>query len=122
MCKTKENPETGKNCCHVCNMCVLALNVLLLIVNVCILCREAPRQDLSFDYMGVIVAIFGVLVTLLVAWNIFSVVDFKSQLEKAERHRKEMDEIKEALTWLNKYKQNRTQGVNENRETNPIEK
>lgn len=37
-----------------------------------------PRfSDLNFDYMGVIVAILSLLVTVLIGWNIYSLIDLK---------------------------------------------
>lgn len=66
---------------------LLCFTFLLSLVNVIILCVICPRQQdiskiLSFDYVGVILAIFSILVTLLVGWQIFNSIDFKDKIDK----------------------------------------
>ena len=39
-----------------------------------LLCRDCPTNDVDFDYIGAIVGILAILVTLLVAWNIYSAI------------------------------------------------
>lgn len=54
----------------------LALSVLA----VCIAAYRTP--ELSFDYLGVIVGILALLVTVLIGWNIYVVMDVKGINEK----------------------------------------
>lgn len=55
---------------------VSVVNAISCIVLLCIVC---PRvENLGFDYVGVIVAILALLVTLLIGWNIWSMIDIKS--------------------------------------------
>lgn len=67
------------------------LSIVALVVAVVALCRTCPRTvSLSFDYLGVIIGVLSVLVTVLIGWNIYSILDiesFKSQIN---------DKIKEA--------------------------
>lgn len=51
-----------------------------------------PRE-LELDYLGVIVGILSFLITLLLGWNIYTVVDFKSKIEFMDSRRKELESI-----------------------------
>lgn len=42
------------------------------------LCRTFPTDTLDLDYMGIIVAIFSLIVTILLGWNIYQIIDVKS--------------------------------------------
>lgn len=62
-----------------CHWWIWVTNILLLGVNVFILCRFAPASDeLDFDYYGVIVGVLSILVTALLGFNIYSVIDLKA--------------------------------------------
>ena len=53
---------------------------IISIANFVILCVLFPRsQELRFDYMGIIVAIFSILVTLLVGWQIYKTIGFEQK-------------------------------------------
>lgn len=43
------------------------------VIAVCVACWRSP--SLSFDYQGVIVGVLSLLVTALIGWNIYSLVD-----------------------------------------------
>lgn len=45
------------------------------IISICISAWRSP--ELSFDYQGVIVGVLSMLVTVLIAWNIYSLIDIK---------------------------------------------
>lgn len=65
----------------------VVLLLLTLFVSLHYLCCTYPHKltkTPDFDYMSVICTFFGVLVTLLVGWNIYNVVDYKKKLEKLE--------------------------------------
>ena len=54
------------------------LSIVALIIAVVALCRTCPRTvSLSFDYLGVIVGVLSVLVTVVIGWNIYSILDIK---------------------------------------------
>lgn len=57
-------------------ICVgLALSIVAIIF--CI-CRIFPRTyNLGIDYIGIIVGILSLLVTILIGWNIYTVLDIK---------------------------------------------
>lgn len=77
-------PKNNSNYCFfkVANAFLL-LAVLLLFV---LLCFYAPRvikgNSLGFDYMGVIVAVLGILVTTLIGWQIYSTIKVREELER----------------------------------------
>lgn len=50
-----------------------------------LLCRECPTTDFKFDYIGVIIGILTLLVTLLVAWNIYSAICVEQRVNNAIR-------------------------------------
>lgn len=86
----------------------IAAILLLLTLFVCMhcLCCTYPHkltETPDFDYMGVICTFFGVLVTLLVGWNIYNVVDFKNKIEKLDE---DQDFIGECLMKSNKNEMN----------------
>jgi hypothetical protein len=59
--------------------------------------NESGQYDLGFDYMGVIVGILSLLVTVLIGWNIYQLVDFKGKLKQinllSEKQEKEINYI-----------------------------
>lgn len=54
-------------------------------------------KELSMDYMGVIVGILSLLVTALLTWNIYTVIDVKSIREDYEELKSKMDTEKKRL-------------------------
>lgn len=57
---------------------------LSLAMSIFALCRSLPREA-GVDYMGVIVGILALLVTVLIGWNIYTVVDFSRRLSKVRK-------------------------------------
>lgn len=70
------------------NYCQYLLSLIMSGVALCIsifcLIYLLPAKNISFDYIGVIVGILSILVTVLMTWNIFSVIDFKEKTKKVE--------------------------------------
>lgn len=70
---------------------VIVVSLVLNVIMVCMLCpRHISENNLGFDYMGVIVAALAALITLLIGWNIYSVIDMKNLKEETERQVDEM--------------------------------
>lgn len=71
------------------------LLIVLVIFNaiscIVLLCVVFPRMvrpyNLGFDYIGVIIAILALLVTLLIGWNIYQLVDFKNKIKEVDKLR-----------------------------------
>lgn len=65
---------------------VSAINAISCIILLSVVC---PRvKNIGFDYVGIIVAILALLVTLLIGWNIYSIIDLKNIRRDYERMEK----------------------------------
>ena len=65
-----------------------------------LLCMHFPRiidPNLGFDYMGIIVGILSLLVTVLVGWNIFNTLEFKKELEQIKQQLEEKEKTLKKL-------------------------
>jgi hypothetical protein len=90
---------TGKGFMRIIYYLVSAINAISCIILLCIIC---PRlENLGFDYIGVIVAILALLITLLMGWNIWSFIDIKGI-------RKEFDTLHSELQGQINYLHNKT--------------
>lgn len=75
MCKNKKN---------IFSSIVGIVNVILLIP---LLCMHFPRitdSNLGLDYMGIIVGILSLLVTVLIGWNIYTALDLSKRTKEIE--------------------------------------
>ena len=52
-------------------------------VAIYLLCNICPTNCVKFDYLGAIIGILAFLVTLLVAWNIYSAIGVEQRVNKA---------------------------------------
>jgi len=80
-----------------CKLRLLYIMVFIsLVFSIISLCRTLPRScdNLGFDYMGVIVAIFSLLVTILIGWNIYTALDIGKEMKIIKN---EQSKIKEQL-------------------------
>ena len=74
---------------------VLAIILILVIICLSVLCpRIISEKNLGFDYMGVIVGILSLLVTFLIGWNIYSVIDIR-KIKK--ENKKQLEDITHAF-------------------------
>ena len=56
--------------------------ILISVVSICVAC---PRnQELGFDYQGVLVGVLSLLVTVLVGWNLYTIIDIKNTKDKID--------------------------------------
>ena len=56
-----------------------------MIFSIIALCLSIPRsQELNFDYLGLLVGIQSLIVTILIGWNIYCLVDLKSLRSEQE--------------------------------------
>lgn len=65
----------------------VVMAAVALLFNIISISISFPRdgQNLSFDYMGIIVAILGIMITTLIGWqifNVFKIEDLKMELEE----------------------------------------
>lgn len=68
-------------------------SIISLILSLIAISVSCPRQDLSFDYIGVIVGIQSLLVSALIGWNIFSALDVNKRVNKMERKFTDIDKM-----------------------------
>lgn len=74
------------NCVILWTISVSVLCLLSIVFSVIALSKTCYRTvDLGFDYLGVIVGSLAVLVTFLVAWNIYSVIDARSKIDEMQK-------------------------------------
>lgn len=64
-----------KICSHIAGIVGAAIAIYLL-------CQTCPTADVKFDYIGIIVGILAILVTLLVTWNIYSAIRIEKKVEE----------------------------------------
>lgn len=81
------------------NVGLFISNVIFIGFNTHFLCKEYPNNsNLGFDYMGVIAGILSLLVTILLGWQIFSIININriknDVLEKRIRIYMETEESK----------------------------
>ena len=50
------------------------------------MCLALPRREMSIDYLGLITGILGVLVTVLIGWNIYMIIDFRQERENLKQY------------------------------------
>lgn len=63
----------------------LGVSIIAIGVSIIALRVSCPREtELGFDYQGVLVGILSLLVTALIGWNIYTLVDMKSTKDKID--------------------------------------
>ena len=70
-------------------------SLIISLANIVVVCLYLPAgYDPDFDYLGLIVGSFSILVTVLIGWNIYTLVDFKNEVKVIKNYREELDEVK----------------------------
>lgn len=93
------DPESSSKLCFfkVANAFLLFAVFLLFII----LCFYAPRvisgKSLGFDYMGVIVAVLGILITALITWQIWQTIISRREVEKATKTANRLNKLESEL-------------------------
>lgn len=65
------------------------LSIASFLFSLAVLCKAFPRlieipNETGFDYIGVIIGVLSLLVTVLMGWNIYSVIDMKYMKKQIE--------------------------------------
>lgn len=56
----------------------LGLSVISIVMSIIAICTSYPHNvELGFDYQGVIVGVLSLLVTVLLGWNIYTLIDMR---------------------------------------------
>ncbi len=70
----------------------IALSIPAIILSIIAICVSCSRENqINFDYMGVIVGVLSLLITVLVGWNIFTLIDIRRIQEDIKKRKKEVD-------------------------------
>lgn len=64
----------------------LILSSIAIVISIITICLALPRTEMSIDYLGLITGILGVLVTVLIGWNIYMIIDFKQEKENLKQY------------------------------------
>lgn len=68
-----------------------ALSIVAIIISVIALAKVAPTQGINFDYIGSIVGILSFLVTLLIGYQIYTIINVKEELKEVQKVRGEIE-------------------------------
>lgn len=61
------------------------------IISLCVNCpRIFTKDNLGFDYMGIIVGALSILVAILIGWNIYTLIDVKEIRKSYEKDRRKL--------------------------------
>ena len=82
----------------------LAVSLVMSLIAICLTCpREVTQQNLGFDYMGLIVGILALLVTMLIGWQIYNALSLD---QKVSNIRREYDSLKQQNEVLTRQQEN----------------
>lgn len=59
-----------------------ALGLSMIAILISIACCLIKIEPISYDYMGVLVGVLSLLVTVLIGWNIYTLIDFNKKTEE----------------------------------------
>lgn len=78
------------------------ISLIAVTISIIALCHTCPRiipidkcgnADLGFDYIGAIVGILSILITVLIGWNIYTVIDVKKTKEEINDYKERTQRI-----------------------------
>lgn len=86
----QDNSDIESKCCFslILSICAFAFSLLLMFP---CLPRILSSKEIQFDYIGAIIGVLSILVTILLGWNIYTVIDFKSKIKKAQHDYKKLE-------------------------------
>lgn len=64
----------------------LILSSIAIVISIITICLTLPRREVSLDYLGLITGILGILVTVLIGWNIYMIIDFRQEKENLKQY------------------------------------
>lgn len=103
--KKISNEEYSNTKANSCSILALSISIISLIFSVFALFPSIPRllnnDNLQFDYIGLIIGILSIFVTVLIGWNIYQLIDFRDKKEQ-------VNELKVKMTKELNYIHNKT--------------
>jgi uncharacterized membrane protein len=80
------------------NWIAIGLSGIAIIISIIAICFAAYRTpELQFDYIGVLVGIIALLVTVLIGWNIYTLIDIKETSQRLNEFRAEFEKKIESV-------------------------
>lgn len=76
---------------------IYPLLLFSLLASVTAICRTHPRVELGFDYMGLIVGILALLVTMLIGWQIYNAMNLDRKVSDIKKEYDGLKDRSEAL-------------------------
>ena len=67
------------------------ISVVAKIISIIAISKVAPTQSVNFDYLGAIIGVLSFLVTLLIGYQIYTVINVKEELKEVRKAREEID-------------------------------
>lgn len=67
------------------------ISIMAITIAIFAMAYVAPIKDLDFDYYGAIIGVLALLVTLLMGYQIYTVINVKEEMKEARKVRKEID-------------------------------
>ena len=85
------------------NWITSVISVFAIIISIIAIANVAPTKGVDFDYWGAIIGVLAFLVTLLMGYQIYTVINVKEELREVQKERtalnltvkSKMDEVKE---------------------------
>ena len=65
--------------------------MVAIIISIIAISKMAPTQSVNFDYLGAIIGVLSFLVTLLIGYQIYTVINVKEELKEVRKAREEID-------------------------------
>lgn len=69
----------------------LILSSIAIVLSIITICLTMPRREMPIDYLGLITGILGILVTVLIGWNIYMIIDFRQEKENLKQYFEEQN-------------------------------
>lgn len=100
------------------------LSSIAVIISFIALCMAAYRTpDLNFDYHGILPSVWSILITVLIGWNIYSIIDIKNIRERDEKFKNDIkSEIKSLQDNLKKENEEFKKSIEDKIEQHDIDK
>lgn len=72
-----------------------SVSIIAITLSIIAICVSYPRSaDSNFDYIGIIVGILGVLVSILIGWQLYNALNLKELVNQTENAKKDAIEAK----------------------------
>lgn len=88
-----EPPSTGttETVKYMKNWISTTISIVALGIAIVAIAKVAPAKDLNFDYYGAIIGVLSFLVTLLMGYQIYTVINVKKDMEDVRKAKEEID-------------------------------